>query len=175
MGHLVNSVQTIPGLVPEQQVVKLINRTGAALAVGDLASLNLDFAATSGQAMVGLDPSVDTDSSAGYVFRAAVAVTTARAQRMLVVATKAIADNDEGLFGVKGIFQVKVDSGNKGEFIIGKNAAVNADPVTVTELQALTTGLGNVCGVTLEDTTGVQLAKCLFDGETYRAYFGGDT
>lgn len=175
MGSLVNNVQTIPGLVPGNETVRLVNRTGAALAIGDLVSINLDFASTSGQAMVGLDPSVDADGATGYLFRAAVAVTTARAQRFLGVALAPAADNAECNIGVKGIFQVKVDGGNKGEYIIGKNAAVNADPLTVTEMQALTTGLGNICGITLEDTTGVQLAKCLFNGETWRTMYGGDT
>lgn len=171
----VNNVGVIPGYAPGMETCTLINRTGAALVEGDLVSLNLDFASTSGQAMVGLDPSIEADGATGYVFSAAVAVSTARAARVVLVSMGSIADNAAGKFGVKGIFNVKVDTGNKGEFIVAKNAAVNADPLTVTELQALTTGLGNLIGITLEDTTGVQVAKCMFNGEAYRAYFGGDT
>ena len=125
--------------------------------------------------MVGLDPSIEADGATGYVLSAAVAVTSERASRIMGVALAAAADNAMCQIGWYGIFQVKVNGGNKGEFITGTNAQVYATPLTLTELQALTTAVGNVLGIALEDTSGVALAKCIFNGEAYRGFFGGDT
>lgn len=165
----------IGGYTPGTDKCSLINRSGTAIAKGDLVALNLDFAATSGQAMVGLDPAVEADGATGYIFSAAIAVTTANARYCLAVALQAVPDNQRGMFGVEGVFQVKVNGGNAGEFIVGTNAQVYGTPYTLAELQALTTGVSNVIGVALEATTGVQLARCVFNGQAWRSDFSGDT
>lgn len=164
------------GLEFQTKTCTLYNRTGAALALGDVVALNADFAATAGQAMVGLDPRLaSTDGATGYLFGNAIAQTTENACRILLVSMGAIADNAAGLFGYQGILDVKVNGGNKGEYLTGTNAQVYATPLTRTEILALTTAVSNVVGIALEDTSGVATAKCLWDGAAYRSWSAGDT
>ncbi len=168
--------QTLPGInfVPDRP--RLVYRTGAALAIGDVCALNLDFAATSGQAMVSLDPAnQSTDSSSGYVFGAAIAQTTENCCRILVVAQQIIADNAEGIFLYQGIGLVKQNGANAGEFLVGTNAQVYATPYTLTEMQALSTGLGNVVGLSIEATSGVAVGRAIWDGGAWKRMYGGDT
>lgn len=104
-------VQTSGGCTPFRETCKMVNRTGAALVKGDLVSMNLDFAATSGQAMAGLDPSlIDTDGSTGYVFGAAITCTAENTLRFVAVADEAIADNAYGRFVLRGICTIKMST-----------------------------------------------------------------
>lgn len=165
------------GLTPnENETGILINRTGGALVAGDIVALNLDFAATSGQAMVGLDPSVDTDGAAGYIYKAAIAVTTENRFRCLAVCLSAnVADNAEGLFGINGVFPCNMNGANAGEFLVGTDGQKYLTPLTLTEILALTTAATGLCGYALEATTSTQVKRARFCGETWKCFAGGDT
>lgn len=162
------------GLDFETQDATLINRTGGALVAGDIVALNLDFAATSGQAMVGLDPGTNTDGAGGYVFGAAIAVTTENATRILGVALDSVADNASGRFRFKGVVKVNQNGANAGEFLYGTNAQKYATPVTLTEILALTTQV-KLTGISLEASTGAQVKLALWDGVNGFSMSGGDT
>lgn len=167
-------MQITGGLTPARETCTLINRTGGALVEGDIVALNLDFAATSGQAMVGTDPSVNADGATGYVYGAAIAVTTENATRILAVAMDSIADNETGRFLVRGIGKVNQNGANAGEFLYGTNAQKYATPVTLTEILALTTQVG-ICGLCLEASSGAQVKLAHWDGYAFKSLCGGDT
>lgn len=159
------TTQTTPSL-PNKEVIALVNRTGAALAEGDLVSLNLDFAATAGQAMAGLDPSlIDTDGATGYVLGAAITLTAENALRFVAVAKGAIADNAYGLFGIIGIHKVKMNT-TKGYLLSTSNndGTISATPTQAigyqnqTALDAITKPIPHI-GVALETTTTIGLAR----------------
>lgn len=151
------------------------NRTGAALAWGDMVAIPIDFATT----QVGIDPTQQGDDAAGYVFGAAAAVTTQNATRILaVVQDKNIKNGgtipDNGLVKVAlyGLVEVKMNGANAGEFLTGTNAAVSATPLTNTELDGLAAPTG-IVGIALQATSGVQVGKALFNGLAFTNLIGG--
>lgn len=155
------------GATPTQILVDLINRTGATLTKGDIVACNLAFAAASGQAMVGLDPSVVADGATGYIFGAAIAMTTEAGARIALVyqGDSPLADNKEGKFLLEGIGLVKMNGANAGEFLVPTNAQAYATPYTLTELEALA-AVGPICGLALEATTGAQVKRAVWKGWT---------
>jgi len=172
-----NSATIQGGATPNNnETCFLVNRTGAALAKGDVVALNLNFGNTAGQEMVGLTPSVDTDGAAGYVYGAAIAVTTENATRRLLVyvGDEPLADNAVGLFCSEGIIEVKVNGANAGEFLVGANGQTYLTPLTLTEIQALTTQVG-IVGIALAASTGAQVKKIEFCGAAWKQLCGGDT
>lgn len=151
------------------------NRTGAALAWGDIVAIPLDFATT----QVGLDPADQTDTATGYVFSAAAAVTTQNATRMLAVVQDkniknggTIPDNGLVKVAVWGLVEVKMNGANAGEFLTGTNAAVSATPLTNTELDGLAAPAG-IVGIALAATTGVQVGRALWNGLAFSNLVGG--
>lgn len=157
------------GAAPQNRYVNLINRSGATLTQGDLVALNLDFAATAGQAMVGLDDRVLADGATGYVYGSAIAVTTANALRKCLPffqgadGATTLADNAVGQFMVHGIGPVNMNGANAGEYLTGTNAQKYATPLTTAELQAITTNPVRVFGLALEATTGAQVKRAEWD------------
>lgn len=168
------------GAAPEKRTCRLINRTGATLTRGDLVALNLDFAATSGQAMVGLTPSNNADSSAGWIFGAAIAVTTENMFRVCLPfesgpgGANTCADNEEGVFVTEGICDLKMNGANAGEILTGTNAQVYATPLTLTEVAALT-ATGKFFGYALEATSGAAVGKAVWNAWCGVGAWGGDT
>ena len=142
------------------RTVTLFNRTGGTLVKGDIVSQNLDFSATSGQAMTGIDPNTNTDGAAGWVKGAAVSCTTANILRKAVVClSDSIADNAVGLFVEEGECDVNMNGANAGEYLCGTNAQKYATPLTSAELQAITTNPIRVYGIALEATSGAQVKR----------------
>lgn len=164
-------IQITGGATPPKETCILVNRTGGALVEGDMVALNLAFAATAGQAMVGLDPSVDADGATGYVYGAAISPTTEANTRRMAVAMESIADNATGRFLLKGIGKVNMNGANAGEFIIGTNGQKYATPYTLTELESLAT-IAGVVGIALEATTGAQVKLADFDGSAFKSLAG---
>lgn len=153
----------------------LVNRTGAALTKGDIVALNLDFSATSGQAMVSLDPgAIETDSSAGYIYGAAVSVTTENAAREVYVyiGNDSLADNAFGLFGKDGVFDCNMNGANAGEFLVATNGQKYLTPYTLTELDSLQVPTG-IVGYAQEATTSTQVKKARFCGDAWKHLIGG--
>lgn len=130
-------INTNGGSTTQPRKITMVNRTGATLQIGDLVAQNRDFSATSGNAMVGLDPTSQADSSAGWLFGAAVAITTENMSRGLWPAAAVILDNAEGEFFEEGECLVNQNGSNAGEFLCGTNAQVYATPYTLTELDSL--------------------------------------
>lgn len=165
------------GAAPEKRTCRLINRTGATLTRGDLVAVNLSFVDT----YVGLSPSVNADGATGWVFGAACAVTAELAGRVCLPfesgpgGANTCADNDEGVFVAEGICDVKMNGANKGEYLHATNAQVYAVPVTLTEVQALTTGAPKIFGIALEDTSGATVGKAVWDAWNGIGVYGGDT
>lgn len=136
-----------------------INRTGAALAKGDVVAVDLLDEATETEPFISFDPSTDADTI--HPFASVVPVTTAHLKGFVfAVALESIADNAVGRFGIQGVFQVSVAGSSavdKGDQIMPANG--------VTTVTKLTDGL--VClGQALEvGPTGAAAAKwCVFDG-----------
>lgn len=148
----------------KNQNFTIVNRTGAALAIGDLAAINLDFVNTTYDELV--------PGETNFLFANCVAVTTENAARILCVATKAIASGEAGPMCFGGIVPIKVNGGNPGEYIVGTNAQVYATPYTLTELDGLGAPTG-IVGTALEASAGVQVKKCLFDGFALFHLIGG--
>lgn len=160
------------------ETCQLINRTGATLVKGDIVALNLDFAATAGQAMVSLDPGAfETDSSSGYIYGAAIAVTTENATREVLVylGPGDLADNAVGLFGKDGIFECEMNGAGAGEFLYATNGQTYLTPVTLTEILALSNTYIGVVGYALEATTGAQVKKARFCGDAWKHLVGDAT
>lgn len=175
MSNTLNAVRvTGSGYTPARRTMKLVNRKGSTIAFGDIVGLNLDFIDT----YVGIDPATEADGAAGYAAGVAIACTAENQTRVVAVCLDqaGVVDNDFGNFGISGIFDVKVNAGNKGEFITPTTAQVYATPLTLTEVLALTNVTINCCGICLETTASSPgIIKCIFDGETWRSFFGGDT
>jgi hypothetical protein len=164
-------IQITGGLTPAQETCTLINRTGAALAVGDAVALNLSFVDT----YVGIDPSVNADGATGYVFGAACAVTTENRNRIMAWAQEVIPDNGTGRFLVKGIGSVEMNDANPGEFLTGTDGQTYLTPLTLTEILALTTQVG-IVGICIEDTGAtITTKKAYVDGYAFKSLCGGDT
>ena len=153
--------------VPENKC-ELYNRTGAALAKGDMVAVNADFVGT----QVGIDPTITAAGATGYWGSAAQAVTTSNARYgVFVCADDSIPVNGVGSFWVSGMeIDIKlVTGGAKGDFISPTNGQVYA---TTTALSA-SGGAGldalalptNIVGWTEETpgATGVT-KKCVFFG-----------
>lgn len=128
-----------PGPFLETRVGRLVNRTETTLTKGAIVAFNLDFAATSGQAMAGINPSNNTDGAAGYVLGAAIAPTTANIRYGLaVVQDESVPDNSEFSAIFQGEFvdaRIEGSSGAAlGEWLIGTNAAYHLTGRTNAEL-----------------------------------------
>lgn len=177
--------QVIGGATPAQITVKLINRTAAALSEGDVVALNLDFAATAGQAMVGLFPqTIDTDSASGYILGAAIVPTAENVLRGCAVAvgpngpgSGTIADNAYGVFAISGIWKVKMNTTNGYILSNNNNDGTIASPANSligyqnqTALDAVSKPI-SIVGIALETTTTV--GKALLDAGILPRIFGG--
>jgi hypothetical protein len=171
-----------------KESIRLVNRTGGSLSRGDVVALNMDFASTSGQAMVGTDPSDNTDGAAGYVAGAAIVLTAANGCGILALLDQdSLADNAEGVFCIKGLVPVGCKSGvTRGDFIcvytgvlatgVSTNATrTNAGAVTGytrAELDGFQAAIG-VLGIAWETTASETTALCWFDGYAYGSIYGG--
>ena len=140
----------------DTKVVRLINRTGAALTKGMAVAKNLDFAATAGQAMVGLTPGSNADSAAGFILAAGIVMTTENMARgVWICKDDSIADNAEGNFYAAGdMIPVSVaDSSNAGEFLVGTsglNPATTGAYLTSLTLTELASQSNGILGILLE-------------------------
>jgi len=124
--------QSVPfhGPFLETRVGRLINRTGnvTPLTKGAIVAFNLDFAATAGQAMAGINPSNNADGEAGYVLGAAIVPTTANIRYGLaVVLDESVPDNTEFTALFQGEFvdaRIEGSSGAaRGQWLIGTDGA----------------------------------------------------
>lgn len=131
-----------PGSAMALVMRKLVNRTATTLVPGSLVAFNLDFAATAGQAMTGINPSDSTDGAAGYVFGAAIAPTTANIRKMMAIVdpnrTTSVADNEpfDAIFqgtGVQCLIEPSSGAG-AGEWLLGTNGQYYATGQTDAEL-----------------------------------------
>lgn len=163
--------QNVPGYPMPKIRIRCINRTGAALVKGDLAAFNLAFAATAGQAMTGLDPHTQTDDASGYLFNAAIAVTTEAAGRICMPADEDIADNAEGWFVYSGPAEVEMNGANAGEFLAGTNGQTYATPLTLTELASVAAAT-QIFGLALEASSGAQVKRALWKADGWGNHVG---
>jgi len=122
----------------------LINRTGGTLTKGKIVTRNFAFAATSGQAMVGITPTTESDDAAGYIMSAAITPTVESSARWVgIVENDSVADNENFQAIEEGEFvdAYVADGTNAGEFLIATNTSSELTPYTLTELTTLgTTG-----------------------------------
>lgn len=138
---LIDTSTPTPGLdlVPIQR--RLVNRTGTTLVPGSLVAFNLDFAATAGQAMTGINPSDSTDGATGYVYGAAIAPTTANIRKRMAVVDwngPSVPDNAEftAYFAhprAKVLIEPSSGAG-QGEWLVGTNGQYYATGQTDAEL-----------------------------------------
>lgn len=152
------------GSWPALRTVELINRSGGTLVKGDIVSQNLDFAATSGQAMTGLDPNTNTDAAAGWIGGAVIDCTTANILRKaLVCLSDSVADNTVGVFVEEGECLVNQNGSNAGEFLCGTDGQTYATPLTAAELAGITTAPVRVYGIALAAGTAGTPVKALWN------------
>lgn len=138
------------GSLPREEIVA-VNRTGAALVVGGMYSLDI----TGGDAT-----SIDADSNLSNV----VATATANLEGFLVVALQPTADKAVGKFLIRGVDQLLVDGTTdvaEGDRLIPQNASVNVIKATALVMP---------CALALEAQTANAgtLARCYFDGYTWK-------
>lgn len=185
---MIPTTQVVPGCTLERMVCRLVNRTGGALKKGDVVCLNLDFAATAGQAMVGIDPSVAANGVTGYVAGAAITPTAGNSCHVAAVLDDLnLADDAEGTFVVRGVIPVSLANGvAKGEFItLYTNAAATTvgthsvrtnagkcssiSRANLDSQQAVT----GVLGIAWETPGAEQTGICMFDGFAFKSMIGG--
>lgn len=175
------------GAAPANKTVVLKNRTGGALQKGDKVALNLEFAATSGQAMAGTNPNNNDDGAGGWVYGAAIGVTAANAcYKVAWLQDDTCADNGTGNFMIQGIGYVCAESGvAKGDFLTsytaaaasavgvrGATAAGTVTGYTRAELDAFQAVVG-IEGVALEDAGSETIILAEVDGEVWKHLYGG--
>lgn len=141
--------------------VKLVNRKGSALAVGEVCADNSDFVATH----VGLNRAVNTDDASGYYKGCALAVTTSNARlRTYVTKDTSVADNAEGQFYAAGeqiyayVRGTTATGSAKGEHLVAADGKVYFTTLDATGLAGVASSV-RVVGLLLEtvaaDTTSL--------------------
>lgn len=139
----------------------LYNRTGAALAKGDLVSVDLTGSATEVETYTAWESS---DGELAHPFANVISVATAHLKGwVFAVAAETIADNASGMFYLQGIVDVEFPDASTDDIDAG-------DQITATNA-ATYASLGNdaqaVIGIALEDAvSAVATKKCIFWGGT---------
>lgn len=140
-----------------------VNRTGADMTAGQLAALNFDGANTSYRTF---------DWASSDIRKNVVAVTTANALGIVVVALGSVASGKVGVYGIAGYFPVNVNASvSYGAFLYGTNGqtyASSAADQTALDGLALPTG---IIGMAL--TASSTQVTAFFDGRAFKTLVGG--
>lgn len=170
-------IQIQGGAWPQTEYCTMVNRTGAALAIGDIVAQNRDFSATAGNAMVGLDPTIQADGATGWIGGSAVTATAANSIRGAFVAADVIADNAEGRFVKRGQCLVKMNTtagyllstcNNDGTISATATAAIGYQNQTA--LDAISLPI-RIFGLALETTTTT--GQALWNSDGWAGFVGG--